>query len=70
MITVFVIIVGQNWVKKIMVNKYTFEVSYHKTIMADTLDNALDVLQDKLKPINECQRIELIEEKGVLNDTK
>ena len=30
-----------------MVNKYTFEVSYHKTIMADTLDNALDVLQDK-----------------------
>jgi hypothetical protein len=53
-----------------MVNKYTFEVSYHKTIMADTLDNALDVLQDKLKPINECQRIELIEEKGVLNDTK
>lgn len=66
----FVIIVGQNWVKKIMVNKYTFEVSYHKTIMADTLDNALDVLQDKLKPINECQRIELIEEKGVLNDTK
>ena len=66
----FVIIVGQNWVKKIMVNKYTFEVSYHKTIMADTLDNALDVLQDKLKPINECKRIELIEEKGVLNDTK
>ena len=38
--------------------------------MADTLDNALNVLQDKLKPINECQRIELIEEKGVLNDTK
>ena len=37
-----------------MVNKYTFEVSYHKTIMADTLDNALDVLQDKLKQINEC----------------
>ena len=66
----FVIVVGQNWVKKIMVNKYTFEVSYHKTIMADTLDNALDVLQDKLKPINECQRIELIEERGVLNDTK
>lgn len=53
-----------------MVNKYTFEVSYQKTIMADTLDNALDVLQDKLKPINECKRIELIEEKGVLNDTK
>ena len=38
--------------------------------MANTLDNALDVLQDKLKHTNECQRIELIEEKGVLNDTK
>jgi hypothetical protein len=57
---VFVIIVGQNWVKKIMVNKYTFEVSYHKTIMADTLDSALVVLKDKLKPINECKKTELI----------
>ena len=43
-----------------MVNKYTFEVSYHKTIMADTLDSALDVLKDKLKPINECKKTELI----------
>ena len=43
-----------------MVYKYTFEVSYHKTIMADTLDSALDVLKDKLKPINECKKTELI----------
>ena len=56
----FVIIVGQNWAMKIMVYKYTFEVSYHKTIMADTLDSALDVCKDKLKPINECKKTELI----------
>ena len=33
--------------------------------MADTLDNALDVLKDKTATLNECKKIELIEEKGV-----
>ena len=53
-----------------MVNKYTFEVSYHKTIMADTLDKALDVLQDKTATLNECKKVELleIERKGVFTD--
>ena len=53
-----------------MVNKYTFEVSYHKTIMADTLDKALDVLQHKTATLNECKKVELleIERKGVFTD--
>jgi len=41
---------------------YVFEVSFIKTIKSDTLDNALKGIADKTSTINECKRIELIEE--------
>jgi len=49
---------------------FTFEMSYHKTIMANTVDEALSVLNDKISNVGECQRIELIEEKEVKNGVK
>ena len=52
-----------------MVNKYTFEVSYQKTIIAKDEVSALKVLNGKLQTVSENKKVKLIE-KGVFNDTK
>jgi len=49
---VFVIVVGQNWVKKIMVNKYQINVVGTQYIMTDTEEKAIELVEEKLKTIN------------------
>ena len=48
----FVIVVGQNWVKKIMVNKYQINVVGTQYIMTDTEEKAIELVEEKLKTIN------------------
>ena len=48
----FVIVVGQNWVKKIMVNKYQINVVGTQYIMTDTEEKAIELVEEKLKSIS------------------
>ena len=74
MTTVFVIIVGQNWVKKIMVNKYQINVVGTQYIMTDTEEQAIELVEEKLKSISSSFNMQVFSiaqvNKGVLNDTK
>ncbi len=74
MIIVFVIIVGQNWVKKIMVNKYQINVVGTQYIMTDTEEQAIELVEEKLKSISSSFNMQVFSiaqvNKGVLNDTK
>jgi len=71
---VFVIVVGQNWVKKIMVNKYQINVVGTQYIMTDTEEKAIELVEEKLKSINSSFNMQVFSiaqvDKGVLNDTK
>ena len=73
-IIVFVIIVGQNWVKKIMVNKYQINVVGTQYIMTDTEEQAIELVEEKLKSISSSFNMQVFSiaqvNKGVLNDTK
>lgn len=70
----FVIIVGQNWVKKIMVNKYQINVVGTQYIMTDTEEQAIELVEEKLKSISSSFNMQVFSiaqvNKGVLNDTK
>lgn len=44
-------------------NKYTFNVSFNKTIIASNKVEAYDILQSKLQHISEYKTITLVEEK-------
>lgn len=44
-------------------NKYTFNVSFNKTIIASNKVEAYDILQGKLQHISEYKTITLVEEK-------
>jgi len=71
---VFVIIVGQNWVKKIMVNKYQINVVGTQYITTDTEEKAIELVEEKLKTISSSFNMQVFSiaqvEKGVFNDTK
>ena len=54
-------VVGQNWVMKMF--KYTFNVSFQKTIVASSKEKAYDILQDKTQQISEYKFVELINKK-------